>query len=239
MKIEGRNPVLEALRAHKKIKKLFIKQTIEPDQKVSEILELAQKQRISTKYTSKKHLDKLSMTGIHQGVIAFAERTEAKDLSGLLHKIDSKQQSPFLIYVREAQNEYNVGSIVRSAECAGIQGVILPPKTQVSPQMIRSAMGATAHVDLINESLFTAIKTAKANGIKVVGIEVSGSQYYHQTDLTGPIMLIIGGEDRSLSEEVTSKCDMVVKIPLLGKVNSLNMSIAASIVMFEKVRQEG
>jgi 23S rRNA (guanosine2251-2'-O)-methyltransferase len=114
----------------------------------------------------------------------------------------------------------------------------MPPKMYVSATTVRASMGATEHIHVINESLFNAIKTAKKNLIKVVGIEVSGQNYYYESDLTGPVMLIIGGEDRSLSDEITKQCDLVVKIPLKGRVNSLNMSVAASIVIYDKIRQD-
>ena len=99
-------------------------------------------------------------------------------------------------------------------------------------------MGASEHITIINENLFQAIKLAKTHNIKVIGIELTGENYYYNSDLKGPTMLIIGGEDRSLSDEIKKKCDLFVKIPMRGKVNSLNMSVAASIVMFEKLKQE-
>ena len=107
-----------------------------------------------------------------------------------------------------------------------------------TPNMVRSAMGATEHRSIIKESIYQAIKIVKPLGIKVVGIELTGEDYYYNADLTGPIMLIIGGEDHSLSDELEKKADFFVKIPMKGKVNSLNMSVAASVVLFDKIRQE-
>jgi len=108
----------------------------------------------------------------------------------------------------------------------------------LSPVMIRTSMGATAHIPLLNVNLFQCLKSLRAENIKIVGIEMNGTDYYYQADLKGPLLLIIGGEDRSLSSEVQGKCDQVIKIPMKGKVNSLNMSVAAAIVIFDKLRQE-
>lgn len=238
MQLEGRNPVLEALRAGRELQKLIVKIGIQSDEKVDEIFDLAVKAGIEVQRVPKHVLDKMSRTGIHQGVIGVQGQSgQDKSMKQLLADLSSKGQSPFLIYIREAQNEYNVGSIIRTAECVGAHAVILPPKIRFSEQMARAAMGASAHIEVINESLFSAIKLVQKAGIKVVGIEVSGDKNYFEADLTGAVLLIIGGEDRSLSETITDKCDEVVKIPLQGKVNSLNMATALSVVAYEKLRQ--
>jgi len=236
--IEGRNPVLESLRAKQLITDVYIKEGVVIDSKISEILELCKQQKIRYKFVTKKFLDKLANLAIHQGIIAIRHESKQLGLVEFLEELEQDKKTPFIVYIREAQNEYNVGSIVRSAESAGANLVILPPKTHVTPQMIRASMGASEHMQIVNENLFSAIKTCKEWGIKVVGIELTGDKYYFQENLDGALLLIIGGEDRSLSTEVTNKCDAVVKIPQLGQVNSLNMSIAASIVMFEKVKQD-
>lgn len=236
--IEGRNPVLEAFRAGQIISDVYIKEGVVIDNKISEIMQLAKQTHARYKFVSKKTLDNLSVSGIHQGIIALKQEKLQRGFKEILEELEANKTTPFIIYIREAQNEFNVGSIIRSAEGAGANLVILPPKTHLSPIMIRSSMGASEHIEVINENLFATIKTAQEWAIKVIGIELTGKKYYFAEDLTGAAMLIIGGEDRSLSSEITKKCDLVVKIPQLGKVNSLNMSIAASIVMFDKIRQE-
>jgi 23S rRNA (guanosine2251-2'-O)-methyltransferase len=238
MQIEGRNPVLEALNAKSPIKKILLNQEADRDSKILQIIEMAGEQHIELKYKSKRFLDKIASTKIHQGVIAFREDRSDISLEEIIGKLETTNTQPFFIFIREAQNEYNVGSIIRSAEIVGAQAVILPPKTLLSPQMVRASMGASEYLEIINVNLFQAIKTCQENNIKVIGIEVTGEKYYYEADLKGPVMFIIGGEDRSLSEEIKNKCDFFVKIPMQGKVNSLNMSIAASIVMFEKLKQQ-
>lgn len=220
------------------IKKIFMNEGIKRDSKVQSIIELARAKDIKIHYKSKRYLNNIASTAIHQGVIAIKEEGTSWTLKPFIEKLEKENVEPFIIYIREALNEYNIGSIIRSAEIVGAHVVILPPKTHLSPQMVRASMGASEHITIINENLFQAIKLAKSHSIKVVGIELTGEQYYYNSDLTGPTMLIIGGEDRSLSDEIKKKCDLFVKIPMKGKVNSLNMSVAASIVMFEKLKQD-
>lgn len=238
MQIEGRNPVLESLRASNKITKILVNEGSRQDDKILEIINLADRQGIPVQFKTKQRMNKMAQTKIHQGVIAVRPEAKQVFLSELLHDLEVQKKEPFLIYIREAQNEYNVGSIIRSAEVAGAHAVILPPKTHLSPQMVRASMGASEHVPVINNNLFQTIKLLREQNLKIVGIEVGGGKYYYEAELKGPLLLIIGGEDRSLSEQVQEKCDEVVQIPMKGKVNSLNMSIAASIVVFEKLRQE-
>lgn len=238
MQIEGRNPVYESLASQSPIKKIYMNEAVERDGKINSIIEMAEAQGINVVFKPRRYLDKIAETKIHQGVIALREKRDSWSLEAFLKRLDKEGKTPFLVYIRDAQNEYNVGSIIRSAEIVGAQAVILPPKIILSPQMVRASMGASEHLTIINENLFQAIKLAQAELLKVVGIEVTGEQYYYEADLKGPMMLIIGGEDRSLSEEIKNKSDFFVKIPMKGKVNSLNMSIAASIVMFEKLKQE-
>jgi 23S rRNA (guanosine2251-2'-O)-methyltransferase len=238
MQIEGRNPVLESLRAGANINKIFMNEGSRHDSKVEEILSLAAKQGIEIKFKPKNFLNKMAQTKIHQGVIALRPEARQQTLPELLGALEAQKKDPFMIFIRDAENEYNVGSIIRSAEVAGAHAVILPPKIRMSPQMVRASMGASEHVPVINGNLFQTIKYLKEQNLKVVGIEVSDGKYYYEADLKGPLLLIIGGEDRSLSTQVQEKCDEVVQIPMRGKVNSLNMSIAASIVIFEKLRQE-
>jgi 23S rRNA (guanosine2251-2'-O)-methyltransferase len=153
--------------------------------------------------------------------------------------VEESEDNMMLIYIRESFNEYNIGSIIRTAECTGASAVILSPKTKITPQVIRASMGASENVSIVHEGLFTAIKVCKDAGVKVIGIEVTGDNFYHEADLTGRVMFIIGGEDRSLSDEIVNKCDEVVKIPLEGQINSLNMSVATGVVMYDKLRQDG
>ena len=236
--ILGRNPVLESLRSEQDISDIYIKERTIIDSKIKEILDLAKDRNIRFKFVSRQFLDKVAEGAIHQGVAGIKRDKVAKSLEQILKDLEEKKIDPFIVYIREVQNEFNVGGIIRSAESAGANIVILPPKTHMTPQMIRASMGASEHIEVINDNLFSAIKTVKSWLVKVIGIELTGTKYYFEEDLKGPAMLIVGGEDRSLSKEVTDKCDAVVRIPQLGKVNSLNMGVAVAVVLFEKVKQD-
>jgi 23S rRNA (guanosine2251-2'-O)-methyltransferase len=237
MQIEGRNPVIELLRSKRWIKKVMIEKEINVDEKINEILKRARNRGVFIERKTKKELDKMSNTQSHQGVIALAT-IESDKFADVIEENFKHNKPNTFIYIREALYEDNVGAIARSAEAAGFCGIVLPPKLNVSAQTFRTSMGAMSNIKIINESLFTAIKTAQANNIKTVGIERDTDDIYTKSDLTGSIMLIIGGEDKSLSTQVMEKCDLVVKIPMLGKISSLNMSVAAGIVIFEKLRQD-
>lgn len=237
MQVEGRNPLLESLKAGQPINGIYLQKGLPKNEKISSIIKKAKSKGIRIRNVSKGFLNRLSKTGAHQGVIGVRKKKYKETISELLDILAQHDTFPFFVFIREAQNEYNIGSIIRSAEIAGAHAVILPPKTELSPQMVRAAMGATEHMYIFNESLFQIIKRMKKEGIRVVGIERGGENYF-DIDLTGPIMMIIGGEDKTLSEEVLDKCDATASIPMKGKVNSLNMANAASIVMYDKVRQE-
>jgi 23S rRNA (guanosine2251-2'-O)-methyltransferase len=236
--VEGRNPVIELLKSKRDVKRVILEETINrTDPKIHEIIMRASNRKVFIDYLSRKKLGQLSETNSHQGVIAIANVDYAKFSEVIENNIIHHLSNTF-VYIREALYEDNIGAIARSAEAAGFSGIVIPPKMEITPQAFRSSMGALSNIKIVQESLFNAIKTAQKNAIKVIGIELIGSTKYYQTDLTGDVMLIIGGEDRSLSEEVASKCDAVVNIPMHGKINSLNMSVAAAVVVFEKLRQE-
>jgi 23S rRNA (guanosine2251-2'-O)-methyltransferase len=238
MFIEGRNAILESLRSDRVFKKLLVQDGINKNKKVKQIISKAKNRNIHIKYVSKGELNSTSVTGNHQGFIGIVEKRKEAKLEDFIEALYDINRDPFFIYIREAYHEHNIGAIIRSAECAGADAVILPPKIDMTAEIIRASTGASEHIHIFHESLFNAIKKCQKGALKVIGIEVSGENYYHQEDLTGPAMFIIGGEDRPLSDTVTKKCDIIVKIPLLGEINSLNMSVAASIILFDKVRQE-
>jgi 23S rRNA (guanosine2251-2'-O)-methyltransferase len=239
MQIEGRNPVLELLRTDKDVTALHIQHHINQDTKINAILKKAKKKDVRIYRRDRKALDKMSQTGNHQGVIAVYKRVETVNLDELIDNLRASDLPFRGVYIREAYHEHNIGAIIRSAEAAGFNAIIMPPKMNVTPQIVRASMGATEHINIYSESLFPLIKKFRSEGIKVVGIERADNSVIHtEADLTGDILLIIGGEDRELSTSVIEKIDQVVEIPMRGKVNSLNMSVAAALVIFEVSRQD-
>jgi 23S rRNA (guanosine2251-2'-O)-methyltransferase len=205
--------------------------------KIKQIVSLAKKNGVRLRKIGRHKLDKLSRTKNHQGVIARVRR-DFLSLNEILDKLDQEDKIPFFVMISEVLYQQNLGAIIRTAECAGCTGVIIPKKTRINEEAARASMGAVEHVEIIKENLFNAIKILKKKGVPVVGLEADGKRSIYETNLVGPITIIIGGEHSGIGKSLEAKCDLVLKIPLFGKINSLNMSNAAAIALFEKVRQE-
>jgi 23S rRNA (guanosine2251-2'-O)-methyltransferase len=237
MQIEGRNPVIEALSSNTQISRIYVQNKISRNNKVANIFKLANKKKIPLKIIGTHKLNQLSKTQNHQGVIAIV-RYNYFNLKVTIQDLFEKNQDPFFVIIPDILHEQNLGAIIRSSECAGCNGVIISKKINLSSETVRTSMGATQHIPIIRENLFNALKTLKKNGIKIIGLEATGSKIIYDCDLRGPIAFIIGAEDKGITMSITPKCDIVLKIPLFGKISSLNMSNALSIALFEKVRQE-
>jgi 23S rRNA (guanosine2251-2'-O)-methyltransferase len=224
----GRNPVLEALRSDKPVEKVVIVDTNVRDPKLNEIEELAGRRGAKLLRRPARELDQLSEKSPHQGVIAYVDL-----------EIDTKPPQNITrshIYIREAQDLHNVGAIIRTAEVLGF-AVILSPDINMHPTIARVSMGAVFHTPLLQSSLFPTIKAFKDEDLRVYAIERGGDSPIYKQELKSPCLLIIGGEDKSISPEIIAKCDALLTIPQVGKINSLNMSVAAGIAMSEVVRQ--
>ena len=237
MLVEGRNPVLETLKSEHKVTTIFLQNRMPVSEKIKKLLSKAHKKGVRIRKMSSNKLDKLSQTQNHQGVIAIVQH-KTQTLSETLDNLREKNKDPFLVFLNDVIYQQNLGAIIRSAECAGCNGVIIPRNTTLTPEAIRSSMGATEHIPIIQESIFNALKILKDDGIPIIGLEADGTSTIYEENLTGPITFIIGGEDKGITRSVLNKCDKVLKIPLYGKINSLNMSNSAAVVLFEKVRQE-
>ncbi|MDD3647237.1 MAG: 23S rRNA (guanosine(2251)-2'-O)-methyltransferase RlmB [Candidatus Dojkabacteria bacterium] len=237
MQIEGRNPVYELLNSENPVSIVFMQNDIGQTDKIKQIVSLAKKNGVRLRKIGRHKLDKLSRTKNHQGVIARVRR-DFLSLNEILDKLDQEDKIPFFVMISEVLYQQNLGAIIRTAECAGCTGVIIPKKTRINEEAARASMGAVEHVEIIKENLFNAIKILKKKGVPVVGLEADGKRSIYETNLVGPITIIIGGEHSGIGKSLEAKCDLVLKIPLFGKINSLNMSNAAAIALFEKVRQE-
>jgi 23S rRNA (guanosine2251-2'-O)-methyltransferase len=238
IQIEGRNPVYEALHSDTdKVIQLYIQGRSASSPKVRSIISIAKKQGIRIRKVSSKRLDRMSHTRVHQGVIAKVRKEKVR-LIDIIHKLDKKKADAFFVMFNEVLYQQNLGAIIRTAECAGCNGVIIPLKTKITAEAVRAAMGGTEHIPLINENFFNAIKILRDNAVKIVCLDVTGRKSIYEENLTGPLAFIVGGEDRGISRTIVDKCDIVLNIPIFGKINSLNMSNAAAVALYEKVRQE-
>lgn len=231
MLIPGRNPTIEALKSQYRTVKILLQQDINQDKKIEEIFHLAKQKGIKIEEISRKKLDKLAQNDPHQGVIIDVSFEPQKLTTELL------EDNPGLyLYVREAQYEHNLGAIIRTAEVAGVKGIILPPKQEITPTVARISMGALFHLPIFQHSLFPAMKLFQKSAYSVWGLERGGKNIY-EIDLPENLLILVGGEDRGISQEVAGKCDGLLTIPQFGKVNSLNMSVAAGVAIYEYVRQ--
>jgi 23S rRNA (guanosine2251-2'-O)-methyltransferase len=226
----GRNTVIEALKSSYDCRRVNLQENINVDEKIGQILELAKRKRIEVNYTSRKSLSRSSHSEEHQGVLCDINYEEFH-----LRDIDFSKDKPFL-YIYEATYEHNVGAIIRTAECAGFGGVVIPNKIEITPTIAKISTGALFHIPVIRYPIFQALKEFKKEGYAVYGIERGGEKYF-DVKLAERSLFIIGGEDKSLGETITKECDAVLEIPQFGRINSLNMSNASSIIMFEYVRQ--
>lgn len=231
----GRNSVSEALNStlHNP-RKIYLQEDINETAKIQTIIQSASSQEIPIERLSRSEITKVCKSDDHQGV-AIDLNFKESNLKDLLK--DSVPGEISLIYIYSATYEHNIGAITRSAEISGINGVIIPKQAEVTATVAKTSAGAIFHIPIVKLPIFNVIKLCKSFGMQVVGIERDGKNYY-DTDLTSDTLFIIGGEDKGLPDQIRDKCDLIVEIPQYGKVNSLNMSVAASIVLFEKKRQE-
>jgi 23S rRNA (guanosine2251-2'-O)-methyltransferase len=237
MQIEGRNPVLEALKSDQKVSIVYIQNNIVKSDKVRDIIRAANSKGIRVRKIGRNNLDKHSRTKSHQGVIAKVFY-KFFSLNEVLEELSETKKQPFFVMMNNVLYQHNLGAIIRTAECAGCTGVIIPKTVKLTEDALRSSMGAANHIPVIKENLLNAIKILKSYDITVAGLEASGEETIYETNLAGPIAVLVGEEHSGITKSFLSKCDKVIKIPLFGKINSLNMSNAAAVTIFEKVRQE-
>lgn len=229
MIIYGRNTVIEALNSSHTSEELFLQENIKEDNKISSILKLARTAEVPIKFITPKELRKLTNSDEHQGVALKINFKESH-----LKDILPEAQKAF-IYISDATYEHNVGAIIRTAECAGFEGVIIPSDIKITPIIAKISTGAVFNIPIIRNSVFNTIKAFKDNGYYVCGIERGGKQLFESS---APIntLFIIGSEDKGLTEPVAKQCDDLVEIPQFGQVNSLNMSVASAVVIYNYLR---
>lgn len=237
--IVGRNPVLEAMRAGRRVYRLILASGIR-GHAVQQLIALAQERNIDIQYQPKHLLDALAKGDNHQGVIAEVEPIGYVDLFTLLDQIESRGEAPFLVILDEISDPHNLGAIIRSADAAGAHGVIIPERRSagVTATVAKTSAGAVEYVPVCQvKNLVWAIEELKKRGIWVVGADMEGERLHTQASLTGPLAIVIGSEGKGLRRLVQEKCDFLVRLPMYGKVNSLNASVAAGILLYEVVRQ--
>jgi len=238
--IEGRNPVIEALRANRPINKILLARNIGRHSVVAEILHLSQARGIPVEYVSRRVIDGSSRTSTHQGVLAYAAAKEYVTLEDLFIISRERNEAPLYCILDGIEDPQNLGAILRTAEASGIHGVIIRSRRAVglTPAVAKASAGAVEYVPVARVSnIPQVIVTAKRNSVCVVGIDPKGGINYSQVDFRLPTAIVIGSEGKGLSDLVKKRCDSLASIPMRGKITSLNASIAAALVMYEAFKQ--
>ena len=238
MKAEGKNPVKELLGSGLTIEKITIANGTN-DAEVRKLQQEARDRGIKIEFVDRKIMDKFSETGHHQGIIATYSDFEYANLDEVIYHSRSEGKDILFVILDEVLDPHNLGSVIRVAECAGATGVIIPARRSatVNETVIRTSAGATAYVPVIKvANLNQTIEELKKQNIWVYAADMDGEEMY-KTNLTGDIALVVGGEGTGVKRLTKELCDGVVSIPMFGKVNSLNASVSAGIVLYEAVRQ--
>ncbi len=238
-RIYGTNPVLEALNSGRDIDKIFIQEGVRHS-RLAQITAAAKKRNIRYSLVNKHKLDELSEGGNHQGVLAFAAMHSYVEIEDILNLAREKGEAPFVIIAEGLNDPHNLGSIIRTANAAGAHGVIIPKNRSVglNSTVAKVSAGAVEYTMVARcTNVAACIEKLKENGLWVVGTALEGSMSIYDCDMKGATAIVIGSEGAGMSRLVAQKCDFLVKIPMLGKTESLNASVAAGVMMYEAVRQ--
>jgi 23S rRNA (guanosine2251-2'-O)-methyltransferase len=237
--IEGRNAVIEALRAGTAIDKIYIAKG-ETDAALGHIASSARERGVVVVEADRRKLDGMSRTKSHQGVIAVSAVREYVEVDDILSAAREKGEAPLIVVCDELSDPHNLGAVIRTAECAGAHGVVIPKRRSAGLTAIvaKTSAGAVSYLPVARVPNLTALlKDLKKEGLWVFGTAADGPTSLYEADLKGPAAIVIGSEGDGMSRLVREQCDFLVSIPMRGKVNSLNASAAAAVVLYEAVRQ--
>ncbi len=236
--IAGRNPVTEALRSGRSIDSLLIAKG-ELNGSVKVIAAKAKSKGIPVKEVDRKKLDMMCGGAVHQGVIALAAIKEYSTVDDIFALAESRNEAPFIIVLDEIEDAHNLGAIIRTAECAGAHGIIIPKRRSagLSYAVGKTSAGAYEYMPVARvTNIPSTLEQLKERGCWIYGADMNGT-VYAQNDLKGACALVIGSEGFGIGKLVREKCDVILSLPMLGKINSLNASVAAGILMYEFTRQ--
>lgn len=238
--VEGRNAVLEVLRSDRTIEYLLVAAGSTTGS-INKILGLAKENGIIIKEVDRKKLDGMSITGSHQGVMAIVTPYKYFEVDDIIEYAESKNEKPFVLVLDEIEDPHNLGSIIRTAEICGVHGIIIPKRRNVgvTPIVYKTSAGAVEHMKIAKvANINNAIDKLKENGMWIYGADMHGQDYCYKTDFSGAVALVIGSEGKGISKLTKDKCDVLVKIPMVGQITSLNASVAAGILMYEILKQK-
>ena len=236
----GRNPVLETLHSPRQVKRILLAEGHREAPAITAIVQEAEQRHIPVETVPRVRLDQLSHGAVHQGCLAIVGERHYASVDDILAVAERKNEAPFLLILDAIQDVNNLGSLLRTAEAAGIHGIIIPEHraAEVNATVAKTSAGASEHLLIAQETNLTrTIEDLKKRNIWVVGLAGEAKTLYTQADLTGPLALVVGNEGKGISRLVREHCDLLIKLPMHGQINSLNAAVAGSIALYEALRQ--
>ena len=237
--IEGRNAVLELLESDKDINKIYITKG-ELKGSINKIIAIANEKKVIIVQKDKKQMDMMAQSENYQGVIAVVPPYEYVEVEDILEVAKERNEDPFILILDGIEDTHNLGAIIRTAETAGVHGLIIPKRraAQVNSTVSKVASGALEYMKIARVNNITdTISKLKDKGVWVCGTAIDADKFYYDQNLTGPLAIVIGNEGKGISDLVKRNCDFLVKIPMKGKVTSLNASVSTGIIVYEAVKQ--
>lgn len=237
--IEGRNSVIELLESNRDINKIFIAKG-EKHGSINKIIALAKEKKIVTVEIDKNKLAQMAQTSNPQGIIAIVPPYNYCEVEDILQEAKEKKEEPFILILDGIEDPHNLGSIIRTAETAGVHGVIIPKRraASVNSTVNKASAGAVQHMKIARvNNINETIEYLKREGVWICGTDIETDKYYYNQDLTGAIAIVIGSEGFGMNRLVKQNCDFLVKIPMKGKITSLNASVSTGIVVYEALKQ--
>lgn len=237
--LEGRNAVAEALRSGRTLDKVFVADG-DTDRALGRLAAMAKQAGAVVVRVDRRKLDAMSETGAHQGIVALAAAHEYATIEDILQRAEARGEAPLIVVCDELSDPHNLGAILRTAECAGAHGVIIPKRRSVglSAVVAKASAGAVEYMPVARVvNLPSALQTLQKRGVWVYGAAAEGTTSLYQADFQGACAIVIGNEGSGMSRLVAERCDFLVSIPLHGEISSLNASAAAAVLLYEAVRQ--
>jgi 23S rRNA (guanosine2251-2'-O)-methyltransferase len=237
--LAGKHPILEAMKAGRSINKIFMSSQAQRHL-VQPIMEEAKARGIVVQQVDKSKLDRLVPDVQHQGVVAQAAAVAYVEVDDLLARAAERGEAPLIVLLDEVEDPHNLGSVLRTADCTGVHGVIIPKRRSagLTAVVAKTSAGAVEYVPVARvANLVQTMEKLKAAGLWIAGADAGAKEGFYDTNLTGPIAIVIGNEGQGLSRLVRERCDFILSLPMVGQINSLNASVAAGVILYEVVRQ--
>jgi 23S rRNA (guanosine2251-2'-O)-methyltransferase len=235
----GLRPVLEAIRAGRELDKLYVEKELR-NEVLDEVLATAKERDVHVQFVPVEKLNRLTRKN-HQGIVAFVSAVHYAKLENVVMDAFSKGEDPVILVLDEITDVRNFGGISRSAECAGVHAILIPIKgsAQIGSDAMKTSAGALSHIPICkSDSLYHSVKYLKESGLRVVACTEKGDKSLYKTKLSGPLCIVMGSEETGISTDIVKQADDKVYIPLKGKIESLNVSVATGVILFEVLRQQ-